>query len=58
MTPMVCEVCGAPAEVAWSSAAPGVDFDGSDALFDIQRVNCAAGHWYTNTELIVSMDWS
>ncbi len=44
-----CEVCGAPASVAFASPATGVDFDGSDAVFEIQRVNCAAGHWYTRT---------
>jgi hypothetical protein len=43
--------------VAWETPATGVDFDGNDALFSIQRVECAIGHWWTNTELVVSMDW-
>lgn len=57
---MECEVCGAPASVAWETTAVGEDFGPpNDALFSIQRIQCAAGHWYTHTELIVKVetDW-
>lgn len=46
--PLECAECGAPAAVAWSSIANGVDYDGSNSLVEISRVQCAAGHWYTH----------
>jgi hypothetical protein len=41
-----CEECGAPAEVTGIKTMRGVDFDGSDALFTVETVHCAAGHRY------------
>ena len=52
-----CEVCGAPAEVAWSHTALGVDFGPpNEAIFAIDRVNCANGCWYTQTRLVAKLE--
>jgi hypothetical protein len=54
---MECEECGAPAAVAWSTTAHGSDFGPpNEAIFEIQRVQCAAGHWYTRTVLAAKVD--
>ena len=45
---MDCKICGAPAEVTQSSWHPMSDYDG-EGLIEIIRVDCAAGHWYTDT---------
>ena len=39
--------CGAPTAVAWSTVFDGVDYDGSAALFEIDGMQCAVGHWAT-----------
>lgn len=41
-----CLECGAPAEDVGGHEAVGVDFDGSDALFWLAAIQCAAGHRY------------
>lgn len=41
-----CLECGAPAEVIGGHGATGVDFDGSDAFFWLDAIQCAAGHRY------------
>ena len=41
-----CAECGVPAEVIGSRLMSGVDYDGSDALFTIEHIRCAAGHRY------------
>ena len=41
-----CAECGAPAEATASTLMPGIDFDGSDALFEVLKIECAAGHRY------------
>lgn len=43
--------CGAPAEVIASGWMNGVDHDGEDALIEICRVQCAAGHWYDDDSI-------
>jgi hypothetical protein len=39
--------CDAPAAESWYTVVKGVDYDGCLALFKLSRVECAAGHWYT-----------
>ena len=41
-----CLECGAPAEIQESHQHDGVDFDGSDVVFWLDRILCAAGHTY------------
>jgi len=41
-----CLDCSAPAEVVGGHEAAGVDFDGSDVLFWLAAIQCAAGHRY------------
>jgi len=41
-----CLECGAPADSVGGHEAVGVDFDGRDALFWMDLVQCAAGHRY------------
>lgn len=54
MTDCVDESCPARAWVEWSGTARGTDFDGSDALFLMERVRCDAGHNYMRTHPGVS----
>lgn len=48
-----CEICGAPAEVKRSMVMSGTDFDGQDALFEVVKIECAAGHWYDELRNVV-----
>jgi hypothetical protein len=41
-----CLECGAPAEVDGGHMMAGVDFDGRDAEFWADMIQCAAGHRY------------
>ncbi len=41
-----CEVCGAPAESVATTRFTGVDYDGQDSTFLVDRIICAAGHSY------------
>ena len=41
-----CLDCGAPAESIGGHEQAGVDFDGRDALFWLDLIQCAAGHRY------------
>ena len=41
-----CMECGAPASVDGGHMLAGVDFDGRDAEFWVDRIICAAGHRY------------
>jgi len=41
-----CLDCGAPADSIGGHEMYGVDFDGRDALFWLDMVQCAAGHRY------------
>jgi hypothetical protein len=41
---MECKECGAPAEVIDAVPMNGVDYDGEEAIFEVLRVECAAGH--------------
>ena len=41
-----CLECGAPAETNGGHQLTGVDFDGRDALFWVDKILCAAGHHY------------
>jgi len=41
-----CAECGAPAEATGSALMTGVDYDGSDAVFEVLKIECAAGHRY------------
>jgi len=41
-----CLDCSAPAEVIGGHESLGVDFDGRDALFWLDMIQCAAGHRY------------
>jgi len=43
---MECLDCSAPAEVMGGHEATGVDFDGREALFWLDMIQCAAGHRY------------
>ena len=46
-TPMLeCLECGAPASVVGGHEATGVDFDGTDAFFWVDMIQCAAGCRY------------
>lgn len=51
-----CEECGAPASVTWATIHHGVDFDGSDALFALERVDCCVGHHYNRTVLAAKLE--
>ena len=46
MIDLTCLECGAPAETQGGHQMNGVDFDGTDALFWLDRILCAAGHVY------------
>ena len=46
MTMTECLDCGAPADSIGGHEAAGVDFDGRDALFWLDMIQCAAGHRY------------
>lgn len=48
-----CKECGAPAEVEGSALMNGVDFDGEEAVFEVLRIRCAAGHWYDDVGAVV-----
>ena len=41
-----CLECGAPAETQGGHHMEGADFDGTDVLFWVNRILCAAGHTY------------
>jgi hypothetical protein len=41
-----CLECSAPAEPIGGHEAVGVDYDGRDALFWLDMIQCAAGHRY------------
>ena len=41
-----CLDCGAPADSIGGHEQTGVDFDGTDALFWLDMIQCAAGHRY------------
>ena len=41
-----CLECGAPAEAHGGHELAGVDYDGRDADFWVDRILCAAGHRY------------
>ena len=45
-----CAECGLPAEVVRETPMNGVDFDGADALFIVQLVQCVAGCRYQRVE--------
>ena len=55
-----CLDCGAPAEVTGGHEMVGVDFDGTDALFWLAMVQCAAGHRYelVDEERTVKLGWA
>jgi hypothetical protein len=47
VTPMTeCLDCGAPADSIGGHEMAGVDYDGRDALFWLDMIQCAAGHRY------------
>lgn len=51
-----CVICGAPLEVTRSSILNGVDYDGSNGLFTLEHLACAAGCRYQRIEdLTVSL---
>jgi len=50
-----CKVCGAPIEVEQQTPLAMVDFDGSDGVFELLKVRCAAGHWYNEPGEAVSL---
>jgi hypothetical protein len=56
MPEYVCEECGAPAEVTWTSTLTGVDFDGKEAVFEWLKIKCAAGHWYNEIGSVVGYE--
>jgi hypothetical protein len=41
-----CLDCGAPADSVGGHEMVGVDYDGRDALFWLDMIQCAAGHRY------------
>ena len=41
-----CLECGAPAAVVGCCEMAGVDFDGADAVFVMDKIRCIAGHMY------------
>lgn len=45
--------CDAPAEVRTFGYHHGVDADGQDAVFEMLRIECAAGHWYNEIGKVV-----
>lgn len=49
-----CLECGAPAEVIGGHEMDGVDFDGRDAVFWFDLIQCAAGHRYE----LVNDEWT
>jgi len=52
-----CPTCNAPASVAWSTTAHGSDFGPpNEAIFELQRMMCATGHWWTETVAVAKLD--
>lgn len=46
MLMLECAECGAPASVIDSAFMTGVDFNGDEAVFEVLKIECAAGHRY------------
>jgi len=45
--------CGAPASVTHSITMQGADIDGEEAVFEVVRIQCAAGHMYDELKSVV-----
>ena len=54
MTDIECKECGAPAEAITTAFMNGVDYDGKDAVFEVIRFECVAGHLYDEMGAVVS----